>query len=56
MFGMVDPHGGEADLTIVVVEHPSLAGVLRLAFTSVWESGLTLEEARERVAGTGGSR
>ena len=44
MFGMEDPVAGESDLTIVVVEHPSLAGVLKIAFNAVWEQGLTFDQ------------
>lgn len=44
MFGMEDPVAGESDLTIMVVEHPSLAGVLKIAFNTVWEQGLTFEQ------------
>jgi sugar-specific transcriptional regulator TrmB len=53
MFGMQDPVVGSADgsdLTIVVVEHPSLAKVLKIAFDAVWSQGLTFDEAQERVA------
>jgi sugar-specific transcriptional regulator TrmB len=49
MFGMQDPVAGDTDLTIVVVEHPSLAHLLKIAFNAVWDQGLTLEEA-ERLA------
>ncbi|MPZ51914.1 MAG: TrmB family transcriptional regulator [Acidimicrobiia bacterium] len=48
MFGMVDPVAGSATLTTVVVQHPSLALVLKAAFDSVWNSGLEFEEAMER--------
>ena len=48
MFGMQDPVAGSSDLTIVVVEHPSLAKVLKLAFDAVWDQGLTFDEAYER--------
>lgn len=48
MFGMEDPVAGEADLTIVVVEHPQLAGVLKIAFDAVWQRGLTFEDAAAR--------
>ena len=44
MFGMEDPVAGGSDLTIMVVEHPSLAGVLKIAFNTVWEQGLTFEQ------------
>ena len=45
MFGMEDPVAGSAGLTMMVVEHPQLAQVLKIAFMTVWESGLTFEEA-----------
>ncbi len=48
MFGMQDPLAGSADLTMVVVEHPSLAHVLKIAFLAVWEQGLTFDEALQR--------
>ena len=48
MFGMEDPVAGSPDLTMVVVEHPSLAGVLKLSFDAVWAQGLTFDEARDR--------
>jgi sugar-specific transcriptional regulator TrmB len=47
MFGMEDPVAGSADLTIVTVEHQSLAKVLKTAFEAIWETGLTFEQARE---------
>jgi len=45
MFGMQDPVGGSSELTIMVVEHPALASTLKLAFGSVWDDGLTFDEA-----------
>jgi sugar-specific transcriptional regulator TrmB len=47
MFGMEDPVAGSSDLTIVVVEHKSLAKVLKTAFNAIWESGLTFDQAHE---------
>lgn len=49
MFGMEDPVAGSAELTIMVVEHPSLASVLKIAFNAVWERGLTFDEAYEQL-------
>jgi hypothetical protein len=49
MFGMQDPVGDQSDLTIVVVEHPSLATVLKTAFNAYWDKGLTFEDAARRV-------
>jgi HTH-type transcriptional regulator, sugar sensing transcriptional regulator len=39
MFGMADPVANSEALTIVVVEHPSLATVLKVAFNAIWENG-----------------
>ena len=50
MFGMEDPVAGSSELTIMVVEHPSLAGVLKTAFDTTWERGLTFDEAYDRLA------
>lgn len=50
MFGMQDPVASGADLTIMVVEHPSLAAVLMTAFEATWERGLTIEQAEARRA------
>lgn len=50
MFGMQDPVGTGGDLTIMVVEHPSLASVLKAAFESFWQRGRTLEEAEREIA------
>jgi sugar-specific transcriptional regulator TrmB len=47
MFGMEDPVAGSSDLTIVVVEHQSLAKVLKTAFNAIWESGLTFDQAHD---------
>jgi len=47
MFGMEDPVAGSSDLTIVVVEHRSLAKVLKTAFNAIWESGLTFDQAHD---------
>jgi HTH-type transcriptional regulator, sugar sensing transcriptional regulator len=54
MFGMQDPVAGSADggdLTIVVVEHPSLAKVLKIAFDALWSQGLTFDQAHAEVVG-----
>jgi len=51
MFGMQDPMAGAEDLTIMVVEHPSLAQTLKLAFNRVWDRGLEFEAAVERRRG-----
>jgi sugar-specific transcriptional regulator TrmB len=49
MFGMQDPVGSGRDLTIMVVEHPSLAQILKTAFEATWEHGLTIDQAEERL-------
>jgi hypothetical protein len=45
MFGMEDPIPGSSDFTIVVVQHQSLATVLKAAFNAYWEQGLEFEQA-----------
>lgn len=50
MFGMQDPVAGPSDLTIMVVEHRSLAALLRIAFEWYWDHGITFEEALRQVA------
>ena len=50
MFGMEDPVAGSSELTIVVVEHQSLAKVLKTAFDAIWDSGLSFEQASELLA------
>ncbi len=52
MFGMEDPVGGEADLTMMLVEHPALARVLKIAFETLWGNGLGFDEAQARFAPT----
>jgi HTH-type transcriptional regulator, sugar sensing transcriptional regulator len=48
MFGMEDPVAGRSELTIVVIEHPSLAKVLKIAFSAIWNDAWTFDEAHER--------
>lgn len=50
MFGMEDPVGAGTDLTIMVVEHPSLAKVLKTAFEATWAAGMSLDEAEAQFA------
>ena len=50
MFGMEDPVAGDAELTIVVVEHPALAKILKVAFDAVWREGLTFDELAAQLA------
>lgn len=45
MFALPDPIAGREDLTTIVIEHPNLAAVLKLAFETVWAGGLTIDEA-----------
>jgi len=45
MFGMEDPVAGSAELTIVVVEHQSLAKVLKTAFDAIWDTAITFDQA-----------
>ena len=49
MFGMEDPIAGSAGLTMMVVEHPQLATLLKIAFRAVWDKGLTFDEAYEKL-------
>jgi sugar-specific transcriptional regulator TrmB len=56
MFGMQDPVAGSEELTMMVVEHPSLATVLKTAFEGYWASGITFEEARGELATAGSTR
>jgi sugar-specific transcriptional regulator TrmB len=49
MFGMEDPIAGSSELTMVVIEHTSLAKILKIAFEAVWEQGLTFEQAHDRL-------
>jgi hypothetical protein len=34
---------------MIVVDHPSLAGLLKIAFEAVWETGLTFDEAHQQL-------
>jgi hypothetical protein len=56
MFGMQDPVAGSEELTMMVVEHPSLATVLKTAFEAYWASGITFDEARGELAAAGSRR
>jgi len=49
LFGMEDPVAGSSDLTLLVIEHPALAQILKIAFGAVWASGLTFEQARAQL-------
>ena len=50
MFGIEDPVGGSSILTMIVVDHTSLAHLLKIAFEAVWTTGLTFDEANERFS------
>ncbi|MDQ3379878.1 MAG: TrmB family transcriptional regulator [Actinomycetota bacterium] len=47
LFGMEDPVAVGPALTMLVVEHPALAKILRVAFMKVWEEGLTFDGAAQ---------
>jgi sugar-specific transcriptional regulator TrmB len=49
MFGMEDPVAGSPEMTMVVVEHPSLAKILKVAFETIWNGGLTFDQAYDRL-------
>ena len=49
MFGMEDPVAGSAELTIMVVEHPSLARSSRSRSMPIWEQGLTFDQAYDEL-------
>jgi HTH-type transcriptional regulator, sugar sensing transcriptional regulator len=51
MFGIEDPVAGSSILTMIVVDHPTLARLLKVAFEAIWETGLTFDEAHEQLAG-----
>jgi HTH-type transcriptional regulator, sugar sensing transcriptional regulator len=56
MFGMQDPIAGSSDLTMMVVEHPSLATVLKVAFSGYWDRGKGFDKASQEASkrrGTG---
>lgn len=48
MFGMQDPVA-TGDLTMMVVEHPSLATLLKMAFNAYWDKGTTFDEASRQA-------
>ena len=45
MLALPDPIAGSDDLTSIVIEHSDLAAALKIAFETVWASGLTIDEA-----------
>jgi HTH-type transcriptional regulator, sugar sensing transcriptional regulator len=49
LFGMEDPLAGRSELTLLVIEHPALAKVLKIAFMAVWKEGLTFDDAYDRL-------
>ena len=48
LFGMEDPIAESDALTLLVIEHPSLAGMLKIGFEAVWQEGETYEAALAR--------
>lgn len=50
LFGMEDPVEAGPALTMLVVEHPALAQVLKIAFMQVWGTGMDFDEAAAHVA------
>jgi len=54
LFAMSDPAGGQTRLTSLVVEHPALARVLKMAFEAVWSTAMTYQEASRSAAATAG--
>jgi sugar-specific transcriptional regulator TrmB len=50
LFGMEDPVEAAPALTMLVVEHPALAQVLKIAFMQVWQNGMDFDEAAAYVA------
>lgn len=50
LFGMEDPVGGRSELTLLVIEHPALATILKVAFDTVWRGGEAFDRALARSA------
>jgi HTH-type transcriptional regulator, sugar sensing transcriptional regulator len=50
LFGMEDPVEAGPALTMLVVEHPALAKVLKVAFMQVWREGMDFDEANAHAA------
>jgi HTH-type transcriptional regulator, sugar sensing transcriptional regulator len=50
LFGMEDPVEAGPALTMLVVEHPALATVLKVAFMQVWREGMDFEQAAAHAA------
>jgi sugar-specific transcriptional regulator TrmB len=48
MFGMQDPVA-TGDLTMMVVEHPSLATLLKMAFNAYWDKGMSFDQASRQA-------
>jgi hypothetical protein len=54
---MQDPIAASTmELTMMVVEHPSLATVLKTAFDAYWKQGVSFDEARGERAAAGSTR
>ena len=50
MFGLQDPVGSGSVLTMMVVEHPSLAMALKTCFETTWAQGLSIDQAAAAYA------
>jgi HTH-type transcriptional regulator, sugar sensing transcriptional regulator len=50
LFGMEDPVAAGTELTMLVVEHPALAQVLKVAFMHVWTTGMDFDQAAAHAA------
>jgi sugar-specific transcriptional regulator TrmB len=50
LFGMEDPVAAGTELTMLVVEHPALAQVLKVAFMHVWSTGMDFDQAAAHAA------
>ncbi len=48
--GMEDPIAGRKELTTLVVENSRMAQFMKIAFETVWASGLTLEQTQRHMA------
>ena len=49
LFALPDPIAGRDDVTTLVIEQPHLAHTLKIAFESVWASGVTFSQACRRM-------
>jgi sugar-specific transcriptional regulator TrmB len=49
LFAMPDPVAGSAEITTLVIENPHLASTLKIAFQSLWATGLTFTKACQNL-------